>query len=87
MFNQILGYLRNAYDDLDLTAWEVLTAVVLPNQKKTRQLKYGDHFVLSEEDIVKIEQKNNDIFNLLGIKGKILIQGISISFYGLNTQC
>ena len=74
MFYQILGYLRNEYDDLDFTAWEVVAAVVLPNQKKSRQQHdHEDHFVLSKEDLVKIENQENDIFDLLRIRKKIWI--------------
>ena len=73
MFYQILGYLRNAYDDLDFTAWEVVSALVLPDQKKSEPQKFEDHFVLSKENLTKLEKQENNILDVLGIRKKIWI--------------
>ena len=94
MFNQILGYLRNAYDDLDFTAWEVVSALVLPDQKKSEPQKFEDHFVLSKEILEKLHNRENNILDLLGIRKKIWIpeeyKAISsvfmASMHGANTE-
>ena len=72
MFNHILGYLRNACDDLDFTAWEVVSALVLPDLKKSEPQKFEDHSVISNENLAKLEKQENNILDVLGMSKKNL---------------
>ena len=88
MFNQILGYLRNAYDDLDFTAWRVVTALILPNHEKSEPQKFEGHFVLSKEICEKLLKKETNIIDLLEIRKKIQNPEKSRPLCGIpNIQC
>ena len=71
MYNDILGYLSNAYDDLDFKAWKVVTALVLPNRKKSGPNKTEGHYLLSKEELFTIEKQEKSILEVLGITKKI----------------
>ena len=70
MYNDILGYLDNASDDLNFNAWKLVTAVVLPNLEFPSKKRQKEHHILSKLELSKIERQEETIFEILEIKDK-----------------